>query len=640
MEIRRTVILVLSALALTFKCHSAEIPHEKILPSDTLVFATIPDYNKAVNLFNNSAGGMFLKDPSMKAFIEKFSSKWHSDVVVPLEKELGIKFADYSGIVNGQVSFALNIAPGNESAAMPQVAVTVLIESREGKENLTKAIQDIKQKYSKSGGEIKSAKVGNTGYDIFVVNSEAIDKIIDKVFPDPTEGWESLDGPKPKKENKKYEISVCQLDSLLILSTKQSVIEKLITNASGNSPDALANYENFKNRFQKKGDYTTFFAWFRADLLTGILKILDALPKEEQSPFDPLRILKTTGILSIKDISLIMNTQPEGGEMEIFGRLPKNELTGFLKALVPQQKDSTPPSFVPANSASFVRYRLDFQQTWTQIENVLNQIDPKIISVLNLMLQTAGRAKDPNFDWKKNIIGNLGDDLIVYTKIPEKVSFENINRTPRIVLLNSKNPDELGASIRFLSALSPKPPEIKEKDIAGKKVYYWQEQQPPLEMPIGQKQNPPQRFTYISSVANYTVFANDQKILEEFLNFSESKANPLKNLPGFNEALNKAGNQNSGLILFSNDRENMRMQFNVLKNEPDTVAAFIGITPIGMRLGLAEDSKVFKEWIDASLLPDFEKVAKYFNFTLSSLTVTDDGIMLKSVTPNSPELKK
>lgn len=641
METRNKLALLLAALALVFKCQSAEIPHEKILPADTLVFATIPDYDKAVSLFDNSATGMFLKDPSMKAFNDKFSAKWRSDVVQPLEKELGIKFSDYSGIVKGQVSFAVSLLAGSDPTQAPQVALTLMIESRDGKDNLTKAIQDIKQKYVKGGGEVKSAKLGNTAYDIFVVNSEAIDKIINKVFPDPTEGWESLDGPKPKPKNKTYEISACQIDSLLVLSTKQTVMEKLLVNVTGNAADSLANYENFKSRFQKKSDATTFFLWFRVDPLTGMLNALAEMPKSEPSSFDIMKILKTTGILAIRDISMLINTTPEGGEMEIFGRLPKNELTGFLKALVPQQKDSTPPSFVPANAASFVRYRLDMQQAWTHIENALNQIDPKILSVVNLMLQTAGKAKDPNFDWRKNIIGNFGDDIIVFTRIPEKVSFDNFNRNPRIVLVGSKNPDELGASIRFLSALSPKPPEIKEKDIAGKKVYYWQEPQQNIEIPgAPQQPNPVERYTYITSVANYAVFANDQKILEEFLNFSEGKANPLKNLAGFNEALNKTGNPNSGLVFFTNDRENMRLQLTVLKNEPDIIAAFIGITPIGMRLGLAEDSKLFKEWVDPNLLPDFAKVAKYFNFKLSSINITDDGIMLKSVTPNSPDLKK
>jgi len=641
METKNKLVLWFAALTLAFQCQSAEIPHEKIVPADTLLFVTIPDYDKAVNLGKNSPGGMFINDPSMEAFVKKFSSKWRSDVVEPLEKELGIKFSDYSGIVKGQVSFCLSLLTGNEPSAMPEVAITLMIESRDGKDNLTKALQDIKQKYTKGGGEIKNAKVGNTAYDIFVVNSESIDRIINKVFPDPTEGWESLEGPKQKPKNKKYEISVCQIDSLLLLSTKQTVIEKLIANASGNPVDSLANYENFKNRFQKKTDTTAFFAWLRADQLTSMLKAAAEAPKGETSPFNLSKILNTTGIFAIKDFSMLVNIQPDGSETEIFGRLPKNELTGFLKALVPQQKDSTPPSFIPANAASFARYRLDMQQAWMQIENALNQIDPKILNVVNLMLQTAGKAKDPNFDWRKNILGNFGDDIIVFTRIPEKVTFENFNRNPRLVLIGSKNPDELGAAIRFLSALSPKPPEIKEKNIAGKKVYYWQSPQQNIEIPgAPQQPNPVERYTYIASVANYTVFANDQKILEDFLNFSEAKANPLKNIPGFNEALNKAGNPNSGLVLFANDRENMRLQFTVLKNEPDIIAAFIGITPIGMRLGLAEDSKLFKEWIDPNLLPDFEKVAKYFNFTLSSLTINDDGILLKSVTPNSPELKK
>jgi len=38
--------------------------------------------------------------------------------------------------------------------------------------------------------------------------------------------------------------------------------------------------------------------------------------------------------------------------------------------------------------------------------------------VLKLLIDNAGKDKDPDFDLRKNLFANLGDDLITYQKIP------------------------------------------------------------------------------------------------------------------------------------------------------------------------------------------------------------------------------
>jgi len=325
---------------------------------------------------------------------------------------------------------------------------------------------------------------------------------------------------------------------------------------------------------------------------------------------------------------------PEGGMFDLFMKIPANERSGLIKALIPEQKDTSIPPYVPSNVVSFIRYRLDLQKTWATIESELEKIDPKIPSVINLVLQTAGKAKDPNFDWRKNIIGTMGDDLIIYSKNPPKATFENINNSANLFLLSSTNPEQLASSVKFLTLLSPKPPEVKEREIAGKKVYYWEN--PKLVRNPDKKE--PARFTFVSSVANYVAIANDLSILQEFLNYSDGKYVPLKNFQGLSDAIKIVGSENSGLLIFQNAKEQTRFQYTLLKNETDTIASLLAMTPIGIRLGLAEDSKLLRQWIDPTLLPDFDKIAKYFGIAVSELNVEESGIRLKSFNPNPPGL--
>jgi len=78
-----------------------------LLAADTVAVFTIPDYAKASAAWNQWPLHLLWADPSMKPFKDKFMSKLQSDVVAPLEKEFGIKLADYAGLAQGQLTFAL-----------------------------------------------------------------------------------------------------------------------------------------------------------------------------------------------------------------------------------------------------------------------------------------------------------------------------------------------------------------------------------------------------------------------------------------------------------------------------------------------------------------------------------------------------
>jgi len=65
---------------------------------------------------------------------------------------------------------------------------------------------------------------------------------------------------------------------------------------------------------------------------------------------------------------------------------------------------------------------------------MLAEISPQSVNTLNFILDTANTAakdKDPSFDIKKNLIGNLGDDIITYEKTPRGSALPSCNRRRR-----------------------------------------------------------------------------------------------------------------------------------------------------------------------------------------------------------------
>ncbi len=611
-----------------------QVGHEKLLPSETILMFTTPDIDKTIQLSKQSPQGKFWSDPSIQAAKEKFISKWKAEVVEPLEKELGLKFSDYSGIASGQVTIAIPFSKFDNKQHPIDGGFVFLMESGVNKEKLAKSLTDTIQKYSQ-GHNVITNKIRDIDFYELEINSQDVSKIIEKIIPDPSDGWESLDGPKQKPKNVQYKISIGKVDSLFIASSSTNWVDKVVANKLGKSVGCLSDNENFKKFSESLQKDTTLCGWVNIEPL---IKLITPVPEEKQNKdgfnVNPAKILNALGLNGIKGIEMTAYILPEGGMFDLFLRVPSNERSGLIKALIPEQKDTSVPPYVPSNVVNFIRYRLDLQKTWATVESELEKIDPKIPNLINLMLQTAGKAKDPNFDWKKNIIGTMGDDLIIYSKNPPKATIENINNSANLFLLSSTNPEQLANSIKFLTLLSPKPPEVKEREIAGKKVYYWEN--PKI------VQNPDKkteaRFTFVSPVANYIAIANDLQILQEFLNYSEGKYVPLKNFQGLADAIKKIGSDNSGMLIFQNTKEQTRFQYTLLKNETDTIASILAMTPIGIRLGLAEDSKLLRQWIDPTLLPEFDKIAKYFGITVSELNIEDAGIRIKSFNPNPPGL--
>ena len=132
--------------------------------------------------------------------------------------------------------------------------------------------------------------------------------------------------------------------------------------------------------------------------------------------------------------------------------------------------------------------------------------------------------------------------------------------------------------------------------------------------------------------------STDAATPEEFLRGNNTKS--LRETPGLAEAAQKVGGLSTGLFSFSNDNELMRATLETLKKESGSIANLFSSSPFAARFGMDEGDKKFKEWVDFSLLPSFDKISKYFYLSLWSGSVNSQGIDLKMFSPNSPQLKK
>jgi len=251
---------------------------------------------------------------------------------------------------------------------------------------------------------------------------------------------------------------------------------------------------------------------------------------------------------------------------------------------------------------------------------------------MKTMLELAGKDKDPNFDFRKQIIGNLGDDLISYEKVPRNQTLQDLNSPPSLFLLSSPRAEELAAAIKAISSFLPQQgTRVKEREFLGRKIYTLAMSNYDRE---GRRQD---RSLHYSASGGYVGFSYDAAMLEEYLRGSPSKA--LRETPGLIDATQKVGGTGSGLFGYENQVESGRASFEILKKESGNLANLLGDSPIAGRLGMNQTDNKFKEWFDFSLLPSWDKISKYFSMSVWAGSLNSDGMTIKVFSPMPPQLK-
>jgi hypothetical protein len=272
---------------------------------------------------------------------------------------------------------------------------------------------------------------------------------------------------------------------------------------------------------------------------------------------------------------------------------------------------------------------------------MLVTISPQISEVIDFMLntaETAAKQKDPDFDIRKNLFGNLGDDIINCEKAPSGTTVAELSDPPSIVLIGSARPDQLAESLKLLLGVlgAQAGSATVEREFLGRKIYSMPIPASPLQN--GDPAKAPKRTLHYSPGTGYLAITTDVSLLEEYLRSGESQQKALRETPGLEDAIAKVGGSATGWFGYHNQAETTRAAFEVLKKSASSSDKVEPSLAPGIPAFVPQDQ--FKDWMDFSLLPPFEKVAKYFNFSVYSGSANVDGITFKVFTPVPPQLRK
>jgi len=638
----RLPYLVLAAVGLSVLAASAAVPPaEKLLPPDTLFVLSAPDWTRLREVYKKSPQSQFWDDPAMKPFRDKFQSKWDEEFVKPLERELGVKLDDYGSLLQGQLTFAVTQEgwQGKEKDD-GEPAFVLLLDTRDQAGLLRTNLAELRKKWSDAGKPVKTEKIRDIEFSVVPLTTNDVPKTLRQFFPHHQQVEEL--GQAEAKPAGTDQLFVGQHDSLLILSTASSAAEKIALRLTGNSAPTLADQAGFDAGRAAVFRDAPVYGWLNAQaLVETFVRTLSG--KENPAAPNPLpippasKLVAASGLAGVKSIAFGYRETGDGRMFELFLAAPESGRTGITKLLSLAPKDSSAPAFVPADVVKFQRWRFDGQKAVATLEKMLADISAEALNTWNFILSSgndAMRANDPNFDIRKNLVGNLGDDFIAYAKPPRGDSAAEQAAPPSLFLVGSPNPDQLAAALRgLLVIVTPDGGNPKSREFLGKKIYSVKLGNLPMGSQVATR-----TLNYAAS-GGYVAFSTDAGILEEFLRSSAGQSKPLRDVPGLADALARSGGQSTGWFSYENEADTMRRLFEALRRDAgNTNTPPPGV--LGSTIPFAAPEKKFRDWLDFSLLPDYDKVSKYFGFGVYTGSANVEGLTFKFFSPTPPQLKK
>ncbi|HUZ06655.1 MAG TPA: hypothetical protein VMV89_04130, partial [Candidatus Paceibacterota bacterium] len=511
-------------------------PAENLLPSDTLLVVTAPDCAAFRAAMRQSPQWLLWNDPAMKPFRDNFFSKWHAAFVAPLERDLGVKLADFADLPQGQFTFAVtqNGWDGTDDGKSPGV---LLLLDTKGKSGLLKTnLAALRQKWSDAGRPVQTETVRGITFSIVTLASNDLPASLAALIPQSQPVQELGKKTEPVKPG---QIVFGQFESLLIVGNSIGAVAPVAAHLTGGANPMLSDNADFAaDQLSQFRDSPLYYGWFNAK---AVFTVLSHVPPPQPNPYAPNpmpqipwdKVLAASGAMGLKSASFTCRESHEGSQVNVFLSAPESGRTGIFSILAAAPKSSGPPSFVPADAVKFWRWRVDGRKSWAALQTMLADISPASLNSLESVIgiyNSTARRKDPDFDFTKNFIGNLGDDFISYQKLPERKAPADLNNVPSLFLFAAANPEQALLAVNSLASMGVAGrPEPQPRDFLGKKIY-----SSPL--PSNPMAGAAARFLYCAASDGYVALTTDSPILENFLRNVSNPGRPLSGTPGLIDA--------------------------------------------------------------------------------------------------------
>jgi len=466
------------------------------------------------------------------------------------------------------LSDLLNLPTGEASFALllpagRELAGVAIMEIDEQQETLDKALAKLDEALSSKGAKKKSETVEDVEVTVYETPKD--------------EDSESADSPKN---------TLCYFtkDGLFVAGTDLSVLQDVLTRWDGESEDVLAEQEIYSYIHSKcatREDDDSVMEWY----VDPVGLVTAALNANEEQAFQAMMFatyLPTVGLDKFKGVGGSIDLAEDGYDMHSKSFVYVEQPTsGVLRAFEFPATDLTPPAWVGADVPQYLAVNWDAAGAYTALVEMADTIQNQP----GASEQAIGKAsKELGFNVKTDLIDLLDGQVVMLNDVNSESE-----KVQQRLLVAVKLKDSTKFQETLNAILEKAGSSVTERDFEGTKVYDIQSPDPNMSPALSISKD----HLFVSTHAD---------MLEAALRPSSRDDETLAESEDFIEVKKLMPSKNS-MISFSDMGAQLKPSYDMLKK--------------GQLDGVTEGQ------FDFSVLPDFEKIEKFFSIS-GSYTIPDE----------------
>ena len=319
-------------------------PAEQLLPENTLLFATAPDFSRLKQLVKKSPEGLFWNDSAMRSFRENFYERWGREIATPLEREVGIDIAEVFGLAEGRVWTLAAGAPAALGAgADDPFDAVLLVDTGRKSSQLATNLTQLRNRWRAAGKSMRTEKVRDCELMIVAVTTNDLPKSLRQLLPQRSEIQDlGANGEVTQTKPPKAELTIGQSGTLLLIGDSVSAAEKVLARVGRAGVPCLADNAIFQESCSKTFRDSQLYGWVNVKgLMDGLTRDTGSgvVSADPLAPPSPLKMLNALGLGGVTGGACAVRFISGGGGLCKYLAAPETTRGGFFKVLAGTPKD-------------------------------------------------------------------------------------------------------------------------------------------------------------------------------------------------------------------------------------------------------------------------------------------------------------
>jgi hypothetical protein len=638
MKLHGVVVLLISAV-----CFGAvNVPDAaKMVPDNTLLLVNVPSFSSLESQWKKTSYYKFYADPAMAGFVASLKSKWQARISKEND-EFGRFWQDVNSLPSGRLAIAMVAPQDTTKSTEPQVLlisqwgpamakVKAAIE-KSAKKSVDEGAQRTKEAFrgydiitiKKKEAGVKEVEIKRTGSG----SSSSMGTTRENFASDSDNESDNYNSDNSADENtpaqpekpKETSISYCFADDLLLASEDAETLKFALSHITGSTGKTLAETPDYTATMGIVGPVHDL------DIYLNIRAMIDMATAEDKSGQTRVQ-LGNFGVDNVSSLAFSAAVgRTDGNPIAVKGIVKVNGAKrGILKMIEPISDTVQVPRFVEPSAVSVSMMNFSLSNIYDEIFKIASSINPGIGAMLGAPIIPAGPDGQGGVELKKDILSYIGPRIILAESL-KKPFTPGIDPTRYIFGFAVTDSKALERSLSQVHARFITTPNSR-RDFMGHTIYLLGAVPGLPGMGLGQMAagiaKPKSPLHEESKLAftvtdSYVILGSEAEVEQALRNLSNKDSTQVSTLAWFNRAKTPVPAK-VGVAAFADDRSSLECLWWIVKDQLKTSSPSHQVGPGAMFFNSLHDIA------DFNLLPDYDKVKKYFGVSSSYMVSKPEG---------------